>query len=221
MSDMPNIAQVGALIGDPVRALILGLLMDGSERPAGELAARAGVSPQGVSSHLARLLDGGLLSVRQHGRHRYFALRNADVAHAIETLSVVAPPSRSLRIDPALRHARRCYDHLAGEVGVALCDRLVARQFVVAGGDGYRVSDSGWNWAREFGLGEPQTRRALVRPCLDWTERRTHLAGWFGAALYALLEDKGAVKRRSGERIVDVTGPGRRFLARHFDLAGL
>src|SRR6185295_12504508 len=149
VNTMPNIAQVGALIGDPVRAAILGFLMDGSERPAGELAFISGASPQAASSHLARLLDGGLLAVTQHGRHRYYRLRDAEVAHAIETLSVMVAPKRNLRVDPALRQARRCYDHLAGAIAVQLCDLLIARDFIAAGGEGYCITDRGWTWLHE------------------------------------------------------------------------
>ncbi|HUO93575.1 MAG TPA: helix-turn-helix transcriptional regulator [Rhizomicrobium sp.] len=222
MSSLPNVAQVGALIGDPVRAAILGALMDGSERPAGELAGLSGVSPQTASAHLARLLDGGLLAVNRHGRHRYYRLRDADVAHAIETLSVAADfaPRRSQRVDPVLKRARRCYDHVAGELGVAICDTLIADGRVIAGGDGYTLSANGRDWMRCMHLDPPpDTRRPLVRPCLDWTERRPHLAGWLGAAICTVLENEGALLRISEGRALRLTPHGAEVLRRRFGVS--
>lgn len=220
MSDgLPQMAQVGALIGDPVRAAMLGALMDGSERPAGELAALSGISPQTASTHLARLLDGGLLAVNRRGRHRYYRLRDGEVAHAIETLSVAADlaPRRERRIDPALRRARRCYDHLAGALGVAICDALIGDGRVVAGGDGYALSEKGRAWLSASHAPPPATgRRPLVRPCLDWTERRPHLAGWLGAEICASLERDGAVRRSVQSRTMQVTPKGAAILRKRF-----
>jgi DNA-binding transcriptional ArsR family regulator len=219
MSDLPNVAQVGAPIGDPVRATMLGALMDGSERPAGELAELSGVSPQTASAHLARLLEGGLLAVNQHGRHRYYRLRDADVAHAIETLSVAADlaPRRNRRVDPALKRARRCYDHVAGELGVAICDALIADQRVVAGGDGFALSARGRDWLSDLELTPPaHSKRPLVRPCLDWTERRPHIAGWLGAAICSALEERGAVRRTRDNRSLMLTPAATTILRRHF-----
>ncbi|MBL6936379.1 MAG: metalloregulator ArsR/SmtB family transcription factor [Alphaproteobacteria bacterium] len=215
MKALPNVAQVGALIGDPARAAMLGALMDGSERPAGELAALSGIAPQTASAHLARLLDGGLLAVSHRGRHRYYRLRDSEVAHAIETLTVAADlsHSRKRRIDPALRRARRCYDHVAGELGVAICDALVSNGRVVAGGDGYALSDKGRTWLAALGLGSPTVGgRPLVRPCLDWTERRPHIAGWLGAALCTRLEAAGAIRRQRETRVLVVTPKARDLL---------
>jgi DNA-binding transcriptional ArsR family regulator len=221
MTTLPNVAQVGALIGDPVRAAMLGALMDGSERPAGELASLSGVTPQTASAHLARLLDGGLLAVQQHGRHRYYRLRDGEVAHAIETLSVAADlaPRRPRAVDPQMKRARRCYDHLAGELGVAICDALVADKRVVAGGDGYMLSAAGQAWLTRLHLRPPdRLQRPLVRPCLDWTERRPHLAGWLGTAIYSYLEGEGGVRRAVGGRTLTVTLAGAAALRRHFGM---
>jgi DNA-binding transcriptional ArsR family regulator len=208
MDRLPNVAQVGALIGDPVRAAMLGALMDGSARPAGELAALSGVSPQTASAHLARLLDGGLIAVSNSGRHRYYRLRDADVAHAIETLSVAAEfaPRRHSRIDPAPKRARRCYDHVAGELGVAICDALIGDGRIVAGGVGFMLSAKGREWLGEFHAEPPaSSKRPVVRPCLDWTERRPHLEGWLGAVLCETLEGQGSLRRTSDSRVLTVT----------------
>ena len=211
---LPNVAQMGALIGDPVRAAMLGVLMDGSMRPAGELAALCGASPQAASAHLARLLDGGLLAVSRQGRHRYYQLRDADVAYAIETLSVAADfaPRRRRRVDPALQRARRCYDHIAGALGVMICDALVARGEIVAGGDGYAISRCGNAWLMRHGLVPPESRKPLARPCLDWTERRPHVAGWLGGAIYRMLETNGGLRRDPRSRALRVTPRGRAAL---------
>lgn len=220
-SELPNIARVGSLIGNPVRALIIGALMDGSERPASELAALSGATPQAASAHLAALVDGGLLTVQQTGRHRYYRLRNGEVASAIEVLSLTAAMTspRPVGAQADLKRARRCYDHLAGSLGVAICDTLIARRHIVAGGDGFQLSDRGSEWLASIDLNPPAgLRRSLVRPCLDWTERRPHMAGWLGAALCERLEQKGALRRRTDTRVVSVTASGRELLARLFEL---
>lgn len=220
-SELPNIARVGALIGNPVRALTLSALMDGSERPASELANMAGATPQAASAHLASLVSGGLLDVKPNGRHRYYRLRNEDVASAIEVLSLTAntAPRNAPRAGWKLQRARRCYDHMAGRLGVAICDALVSRHHVIAGGDGWILSETGREWLVSVRLAPPLgSRRPLVRPCLDWTERRPHLAGWLGTALCQRLEQEGAVRRGGDTRALDVTPNGRKLLARLFDI---
>jgi DNA-binding transcriptional ArsR family regulator len=218
---LPNIARVGALVGNPVRAAIIGALMDGSERPASELAFHAGATPQAASAHLAQLVDGGLLAVRAQGRLRFYRLRDCDVAHAIETLSLAAEPALqgSRRIDSKMRSARRCYDHVAGRLGVAICDALVAQGHVIAGRDGFSISASGHDWLAQHDLARPPgSRRIPVRPCLDWTERRYHVAGWLGAALCERLEASGALRRSAHDRTLKVTPKGGALLLDYFGL---
>ncbi len=218
---LSNIARMGALVGDPVRAAMLAVLMDGSEHAAGELATQAGASPQAASAHLSLLLDGGLLAVSARGRHRYYRLRDADVAHAIETLSFAANLARQKteHLAPALKHARRCYDHIAGALGVAICDSLISKGRVIAGSDGFAVSAAGHEWLAKFDLSPPHAmRRAVVRPCLDWTEGRPHIAGWLGAALCERLETTGGLKRNSANRALTLAPKGRTLLAEYFDL---
>ena len=218
---LPNIARVGALVGNPVRAAMIGALMDGSERPASELARLAGASPQAASAHLAQLVDGGLLIVRARGRSRFYRLRDANVATAIETLSLTADAAsqRPNRIDPKFRLARRCYDHVAGQLGVAICDSLVARGHIIAGQDGFSISSDGYHWLACHDLARPpDLRRGVVRPCLDWTERRYHVAGWLGAAICERLEAHGGLRRGSHNRTLSVTPKGRGLLFDYFRL---
>ncbi len=217
-SELPNIARVGALIGNPLRAQFIGALMDGGERSASELAARVGATPQAASAHLASLVAGGLLAVRPQGRHRFYRLRNEQVAAAIEVLSLTATESlRQPHFGQDIRRARRCYDHVAGRLGVAICQFAVARKYVIAGGDGVTLTKAGGRWLTSLQLTPPAgLRRPLVRFCPDWTERRPHLAGWLGAALCRRLEEQNVIKRLSGSRVLTVTPTGRAVLARHF-----
>jgi len=219
-SELPNIARIGALIGNPMRAQFIGALMDGSERSASELAALVRATPQSASAHLASLVAGGLLTVRPHGRNRFYRLRNEQVAAAIEVLSLTATESvQSPAPSEDIRNARRCYDHVAGRLGVAICDFAVERKYVIAGGEGVTLTKAGGRWLASLDLEPPQkSRRPLVRFCQDWTERRPHLAGWLGAALCHLLEDQDLVRRVCGSRALTVTPTGRVSLARLFDL---
>ena len=192
-----DLAAVGALLGNPSRASMLDALMTGRALTAGELARVAGIAPATASEHLAKLCDGGLLEVVSQGRHRYHRLASSDVAAALESLSLVAPakPVRTLRQSTrarSLAEARTCYDHLAGRSGVALHDGLVARGWLVSESGGYGVSDPGVEGLLAWGVDVTtarSARRPFARPCLDWTERREHLAGALAAALATALVD--------------------------------
>jgi DNA-binding transcriptional ArsR family regulator len=215
-----NIAAPAALIGDPTRAAILMALMDGRSQPASALARAAGVTPQAASNHLTRLLDGGMLAVHRQGRHRYYRLASPALAAALEGLAALAPAPRDL-LQPttvrgrALRRARSCYDHLAGQLGVALTEALVARGMLrpPPGGVGdFAVTEAGRAWFAELGIaveGGPGRPRPLVgRCCLDWTERRFHWAGSRGTAGFARLQALGWIARDPAGRAVQVTGAG-------------
>lgn len=217
-NELPNIARIGALIGNPVRAQFIGALMDGSERSASELAALVRATPQSASAHLASLVAGGLLAVRPRGRHRLFRLRNEQVAAAIEVLSLTATETvQRPAVAHGVRSARRCYDHVAGRLGVTICDFVVARRYVIAGGEGVTLTKAGDRWLASLQLEPPPgLRRPLVRFCQDWTERRPHLAGWLGAALCRRLEEQDVIRRLSDSRALTVTPPGRVILARVF-----
>lgn len=221
----PKIAEVGFLIGDPARATMLAALLDGRALTASELACTAGVAPQTASGHLARLRDAELLAVTPQGRHRYYRLATKEVAQLLEAIMVAAQatPARQRphwRGGDALRHARTCYDHLAGRLAVDLADALVAQGHVVLTDDGGHLTDDGHVFLRSAGIAiaAPSTRRAVCRPCMDWSERRPHLAGAVGAALLAHALERGWVRRTSGSRALDLTAAGRAGFARSFGL---
>jgi DNA-binding transcriptional ArsR family regulator len=227
MSTPIDLATVAALLGDPARANILCVLQDGRAQTATELAYVAGVSPQTTSGHLAKLTEARLLTLQKQGRHRYYRLASPLVGRMLEAVMAVAavgPPrhrSPSKR-DDALRCARTCYDHLAGRLGVALADALVAQSCIVLGEDGGEVTRKGCKILTGFGLdltAAGQQRRTFCRPCLDWSERRPHLAGALGAALTARCFELGWIARLRDSRAVSVTRSGQSGFAETFGLA--
>ncbi|MCP5366980.1 MAG: winged helix-turn-helix transcriptional regulator [Hyphomicrobiales bacterium] len=216
MKDGPDIALLGALIGNPARANMLTALMSGKALTASELAAEAGVTLQTASTHLAKLEHGGLVRQRKQGRHRYFALADDDVGGLLEGMMGLAVRKGHLRArtgprDPALRKARVCYNHLAGELGVRLFDSLRRRGFLADDDGALALTAAGADFVRDFGL-DPDAlrdpRRALCRPCLDWSARRSHLAGALGTALLDRIYDLGWARRQEGTRVVDFTRRG-------------
>jgi DNA-binding transcriptional ArsR family regulator len=222
MKEGPSIARVATLLGDGARAEMLTALMGGQALTATELASHAGVTKQTASAHLAKLLEGKLLAVEAQGRHRYFRLADRDVAELLESLMGVAFRAGAVRLkssprDPALRHARVCYDHLAGDLGVLVYDGLRKRGWL-RGEDG-AVALTRRGAAELAALGVDATassRRPLCRTCLDWSVRRPHLAGALGASLLAHYYERGWAKRVKGTRIVAFTAPGERALRERF-----
>jgi DNA-binding transcriptional ArsR family regulator len=213
-------AQLAALLADGTRASFCVALLDGRAWTAGELARMAGVAASTASVHLTQLVSGGLLAEERQGRHRYVRLANADVAEMIEDLAAYAPrvvvPTTSLRAataTAALAHARTCYDHLAGRLGVLVVDAMAARGLLEAG---WALSEAGLRWLADLDIDVSalrSTRRPLVRHCLDWTERRHHLAGSAGAALCRHFFDLDWITRTATTRAVRVTASGRRGFA--------
>jgi DNA-binding transcriptional ArsR family regulator len=214
-----DIATPAALIGDLTRATFLTELVDGTALPASELAQRAGVSASTASIQLSKLVDGGLLEVESSGRHRYYRLADPSIASAIEALAVISPHRqatslKTARVGSELQAARTCYDHLAGALGVALLEALQGQRLLTAE---LEVTPRGAARFGELGIdvgGLAQGRRPLTRPCLDWTERRHHLAGALGAALASRFLELGWIERRPTSRAVRVTDKGRRGFAR-------
>lgn len=222
----PSIAEVAALVGNPARANVLMALLDGRALTATELAFAAGVSPQTTSGHLAKLTEAHLLALTKQGRHSYYRLASPLIGRMLEGIMAVAadgPPRYRphWRGDDALRLARTCYDHLAGRLGVALADTLAAREHVVLTEDGGVVTPQGEQFLRELGIDLAdggKGKRAFCRPCLDWSERRPHLAGAVGAALATRCFELGWIKRLRDSRAVTVPAAGRQGFADAFGI---
>jgi len=222
------LAETASLVGDPARANMLTALMDGRALTAAELAHAASVTPQTASGHLARLAGAGLLAVEKQGRHRYHRLASPGVARMLEGIMAVAeigPAAERVRRpvvtgprDAAMRAARTCYDHLAGKLAVALADAMVERGHIELSPDGGAVTPDGAVFLRSLGvdLGAAEARaakrggsgRVFCRPCLDWSERRPHVAGAVGAALCDCCFTLGWVRRIEGTRAISVTLKG-------------
>ena len=218
MKEGPNIARIAALLADTARADVLTALMADRALTATELAAIGGVTKQTMSAHLSKLLDASLITVDQQGRHRYFRLADADVAGLLESLTGVAFRTGAVRLlssprDPALRKARVCYDHMAGEFGVLAYESLVRNDLLEFSRQGLRPSAAGVAWFRDAGIDAElvvQQRRTLCRPCMDWSERRYHLAGSLGAALLSRVCALGWAKREKASRVLRFTADGER-----------
>lgn len=215
MRDGPNITTIAALIGDHARAQVLNLLMAGRALTATELADAAGVTRQTISAHLAKLQAAGLLSVESQGRHRYFRIADPEVAHMLESLMGVAFGLNALPLlpgprEPALRKARVCYDHLAGELGVLVYERMLAQGAFVLGAEGMGLSEAGRALVARLGIDADTLagRRPLCRHCLDWSERRHHLAGRLGAAILARCEQLGWARREPDSRVMQFSAAG-------------
>ncbi|HEX6789044.1 MAG TPA: helix-turn-helix domain-containing protein [Gaiellaceae bacterium] len=227
MNGQADIALLGALLADDARASMVLTLLGGDAIPAGELARRAGVSPSGASAHLKRLREGGLVTQESVGRHRYFRLASPELAEALESLARVAPvrPASSFRESEstrALKHARTCYDHLAGELGVAVADALVDRGVLTRTDEAFAVTDAGTTWLASLGIDVEEvaaSRRSFARACLDWSEQRPHLAGSLGAAVADAFFARKWIRRLPGGRAVAVTPDGRAWLARELGLS--
>ena len=221
MKEGPNIARLGALIGDPARANMLTALMSGKALTPSELGAVAGIKLPTTSAHLAKLEAGGLVTQRQQGRHRYFSLADDDVGALLERMMGVAAdkghlPVRTGPKDPALRKARVCYNHLAGELAVQMFDSCRARDFLVDGADALELSLEGREFMTDLGIdvtGVSGSRRPLCKPCLDWSARRSHLAGSLGSELLDRFYAMRWAEREEGSRVVRFTRSGElRFL---------
>ncbi len=220
MNDIVRMASVAALIGDPARANILTALLDGRALTAKELAFAARVSPSTTSGHLARLTEADLLTVEKQGRHRYFRLASPLVGQMLEAVMAVAGPAPkpTWRGSEALRNARTCYDHLAGRLGVALADSLTRSGHVTLSADGGEVSVTGHAFLCDFGAEPAPGKRVFCRPCLDWSERRPHIAGRLGAALAVRCLERGWIARQRDSRAVTITPSGSRGFAETFGI---
>jgi DNA-binding transcriptional ArsR family regulator len=222
----PSIAFLGALIAVPARANILSALFDGRTLTASELAYAARVTPQTTSSHLAKLVEAKLLTVERHGRHRYYRLAGPEIAEALEPLTLISPhspvPPRTHAPDvQRLREARFCYDHLAGRLGVVVLEAMLRRRLLIGQGRDFSLSAKGRKFCQELGIEPAQVkaqRRVFARQCLDWSERRPHLAGALGASIaQAFIDRRWIAKARTG-RQVTLTEGGRTALGERLGL---
>lgn len=234
MTNVASLAGIAAMIGDPARATMLVALMDGRALTAGELAGAAGVAPSTASGHLGRMLDSGLLALERQGRHRYYRISGTSVAGLVENMMSVSgelgmlarrgKPIRTGPRDEALRRARLCYDHLAGEVAVGIADRMVTCGHLELGLDGGALTERGLKFLTELGIhfetdAPSRTRRIpFCRPCLDWSERRPHIAGLVGLAMFESFTRGGWMRRAASGRAISITPLGVSALSRHFDV---
>lgn len=225
MENIPRLDEIGRLVGDPSRATMLEALMDGRAWTGRELAHFAHVSPSTASSHLQRLVNGALLTVLAQGRNRYYRIATPYIAHALESLMALAParaprhPSER-RIASDLAAARFCYDHLAGRLGVGLTDALVARGAITFSDAGGALTESGAALFRrlDIELAEERGRRVVCRPCLDWSERRPHIAGLAGSALGQVALERKWVERKRNSRALTLTPLGANALKELFGI---
>lgn len=216
----PCLARAAALMADPTRSRMLSYLLSGEFASAGELATAASVTPSTASGHLSKLLDSGLLACEVRGRHRYYRLADAEVAHALEALAMVAERGShaqawSTPTKQRLRYARCCYGHIAGRIGVSVMQSLLDRQWLTPDDDGFKVTEVGASGLSELGMdGAAWLRRSakggrgVAYGCMDWSERRDHLAGKLAAEFLRHFVDKGWLRKTAGDRALELTPPG-------------
>jgi len=219
----PDISSLAALISEPARGRILIALLDGRAFPATDLAQKAGITCQTASSHLAKLTKGRLLQVIPQGRHRYYRIANARVAELLESMARFAPRKETCRPEPKspIQIARTCYNHLAGSLGVRITEAIVGQGLLREVGRDYQLTRKGAEWFYEFGIDAGALRksgRVFARQCLDWSERRNHLAGALGSALAEHLFERGWIERVRESRAVRITELGGRELKRRLSV---
>ncbi len=211
-----QLSRLASLIGEPARAKMLWMMLDGRAFTATELALNTATSLPNATIHLAKLTDAGLLTGEKQGRHRYYRFARPEVAYAIEALANLVPAASLVPPLPSgIKYCRSCYDHLAGYVGVAFTDRLLAEKILRQEDDHYAVTTKGNKWLAALDIDTSalqQQRRAFARPCLDWSERRHHLAGSLGAALLTTMLHQDWMRREKNSRMLLVTAKGRKCL---------
>jgi len=222
-----EIEYITALIGDSVRTNILWALLDGKAYTATELAIIANTSSQNISMHLSKLVQADLLTVKSQGRHKYYAFSRPEVAYAIEAIGSLIPSEKHRKIvndkdSSGIKHCRTCYDHLAGKVGVLITDALLKQQIIAADNNIYSVSEQGVSFFLEFGINVEElkkNRRAFAKPCLDWSERKYHLAGSLGAALLDRMLLSDYMRKTKNSRTVIITSKGQQYLYDKFKVS--
>ncbi|GHN02302.1 putative HTH-type transcriptional regulator YdfF [Cytophagales bacterium WSM2-2] len=214
---MEGMSQITSLIGDPVRTNILWLLIDGRAYTGNELALMTDTSPQNISMHVSKLLQADLLAVECQGRHKYYRLASAEVASAIEAIANLVPKVKVTQAvnahDHGLKHCRTCYDHLAGEVGVQLAETMLAKKLIKKDPAGYQLTPAGRQFFEKLDIDVEslmKQRRPLLKPCLDWTERKHHVAGSLGAAWLSHMLKNDWLRKKKNSREVIVSAKGQK-----------
>ncbi|MDQ0859729.1 helix-turn-helix transcriptional regulator [Bacillus sp. V2I10] len=220
MSSSPDASTIASLISDPSRAAILTVLMDGRSHPAGDLAYVANIKPQTASFHLAKMLEVNVVSLEKQGRHRYYRIENIEIAKALETLLAISPQPKvksfkQVTENENLRFARTCYDHLAGKLGVKLMDALVDKGYVIEKSNDILITKDGEIFFESFDIRLDivrKKRRSFLHKCLDWSERRHHLAGALGHELFERFFELKWIERMEKTRAIRITSAGRKGL---------
>lgn len=218
--------EIAALIGDPTRAVIMWTLLDGKAFTATELAIVVNTSPQNISMHLAKLVQSDLLCVEKQGRHKYYRFSNKEIAYAIEAMANLIPHSTIPKKNIAekhspIKHCRTCYDHLAGKIGVALTDSLLEQKIIVDNNNVFEISHKGEKWFSDFGINVDEVkkqRRLFLKPCLDWSERRNHIAGSLATSIFDKMVSNDWLRKTNHSRAIIITGKGEKELYEYFKI---
>lgn len=217
--------KIAALIGDPTRAAIMWTLLDGKAFTATELSIAVNTSPQNISMHLAKLLEAELLCVEKQGRHKYYRFSTKEVAYVIESMASLIPPSPSQKKNAEkhspIKHCRTCYDHLAGKIGVAVAESLLEQKIILDAENKFEITPEGVKWFSDFGINLEELkkqRRLFLKPCLDWSERKNHIAGSLGASLLDIMIADDWLRRTKDSRAIQITGKGEKELLKHFKI---
>jgi DNA-binding transcriptional ArsR family regulator len=218
--------NITALIGDPIRSIVLWTLLDGRAYTATELAICADTSPQNISMHLSKLVQAELLTVESQGRHRYYRFSRQEVAYAVEALANLIPPKNEVKVTTTdmsdVKYCRTCYDHLAGKVGVLITEKLILQKMMELQNKTYGLTAKGNKFFKEFGIdtdGLKNKRRFFAKPCLDWSERKYHLSGSLGAALLDSMLHADWIRRKKNSRAIIITSKGQSEMYNKFKIS--
>lgn len=218
--------KAAGLIGDATRAAIMWTLLDGRAFTATELSIAVNTSPQNMSMHLTKLLEANLLSVEKQGRHKYYKFSNKEVAYVVEAMANLIPKSaipskKKTENDSPVKYCRTCYDHLAGKIGVALADSLLEQKIIVENNKTFEISPEGKKWFSDFGINIEEAqkqKRIFLKPCLDWSERRYHIAGSVGSLLLNKMLEQDWIRRTANSRAIVITGKGEKEMLKNFKI---
>jgi DNA-binding transcriptional ArsR family regulator len=218
--------KAATLIGDPTRAAIMWTLLDGRAFTATELSVAVNTSPQNLSMHLGKLLDADLLSVEKQGRHKYYRFSNKEVAYVVEAMANLIPKleiqsKKDTENYPPIKYCRTCYDHLAGKIGVALADSLLKQKIIIENKNTFEVSSEGKKWFSNFGINLEEAqkqKRIFLKPCLDWSERRNHIAGSIGSLLFNKMINEDWLRKTKDSRAIIITGKGEKEILKYFKI---